>query len=106
MRYQTSRASARVPSAIFRRNARVARRAGHRVRPAGTPQASTRNLTLGVVTVRSARGHRRRFLVPLGANMSAFRCKQRHRGREKDILARADPTMSQSKARVAHAATG
>jgi hypothetical protein len=41
--------------------------------PAGTPRTSARNLTLGVVTVRSARGYRRRVLVPLGANMGAFR---------------------------------
>ena len=37
-----------VPSAIFRRNARVARREYTEYTPAGTPHASARNLTLGV----------------------------------------------------------
>ena len=41
-------ALSRVPTAIFRRNARVARRPYTEYAPAGTPHASARNLTLGV----------------------------------------------------------
>ena len=46
--YQTTGALSRVPSAIFRRNARVARRTYTEYVPAGTPHTSARNLTLGV----------------------------------------------------------
>ena len=46
MRMPGSVALARVPTTIFPRNARVARRLYTEYRPAGTPRTSARNLTL------------------------------------------------------------
>jgi hypothetical protein len=50
VRLLDGRSVSSLPSATFRRNARVARRPDTESAPAGTPHASTRNLTLGVVT--------------------------------------------------------